>query len=65
MTSEVPPGSPPLFSSMISGSACLAFEARDAVLVARFVLAGVFDAALVVLARAIFLVYRVVVTASG
>src|SRR6476646_5900243 len=52
MTSDVPPGSLPLLSSMISGSACFAFDARDAVLVARF-FAVVFAAALVVLARAI------------
>lgn len=65
MTSEVPPGSLPLLSSTISGSAFFAFDARDAVLVARFVFDVVFAAALVVLARAIFLVYRVVVAASG
>ena len=64
ITSDVPPGSLRLLSSMISGSACFAFDARDAVFVARF-FAVVFAAALVVLARAIFLVYRVVVVASG
>jgi hypothetical protein len=65
MTSEVPPGSLPLLSSMISGSTRFAFAARaDAVLVARFAFV-VFVAVLVVLARAIFLVNRIVVAAGG
>src|SRR5947209_6703932 len=66
ITSDVPPGSLPLLSSTISGSTRFAFVARaDAVFVARFAFVAVLLADLVVLARAMFLVHRVVVAAGG